>query len=70
MNLLSKSREEVQALIDLGFLKKENLRHYDLCKAMAQGMTQEKAAEKFNLTDDRYVRKIKSKKCPDCKNIH
>jgi hypothetical protein len=69
MNILSKSREEVQSLVDQGFLKKENLRHYDLCKAMSQGMTQEKAAEVFNLTDDRYVRKIKSKKCPDCGRI-
>jgi hypothetical protein len=70
MNILRKSREEVQALIDQGFLKKENLIHYDLCKAMAQGMTQEKAAEVFNLTDDSYVRKIKNKKCPDCKSIN
>ena len=69
MNILSLSREQIQSYIDSGLMKKENLRHYDLCKAMAQGMTQEQAAEKFNLTDDRYVRKIKSKKCPDCKKI-
>lgn len=69
MNLLSLSRDEVKAFIDSGLMKKENLRHYDLCKAMSQGMTQEKAAEAFNLTDDRYVRKIKSKKCPDCNKI-
>lgn len=69
MNLLSLSREQVKDMVDSGLMKKENLRHYDLCKAMAQGMTQEKAAEAFNLTDDRYVRKIKSKKCPDCRKI-
>lgn len=69
MNILSLSRDEVKAFVDSGLMKKENLRHYDLCKAMAQGMTQEKAAEVFNLTDDRYVRKIKSKKCPDCGRI-
>lgn len=70
MNLLSLSREEVKAFVDSGFMDKANLRHYDLCKAMAHGMTQEQAAEKFNFTDDRYVRKIKSKKCPDCNKVH
>jgi hypothetical protein len=69
MNILSLSREEVKAFVDSGLMDKANLRHYDLCKAMAQGMTQEQAAEKFNLTDDRYVRRIKSKKCPDCREI-
>jgi hypothetical protein len=69
MNILSLSRDQVKDMVDSGLMKKENLRHYDLCKAMAQGMTQEKAAEVFNLTDDRYVRKIKSKKCPDCREI-
>jgi hypothetical protein len=66
MNILSKSRQEVEELVNEGWLTKENLRHYDLCKAMASGMTQEKAAEKFNFTDDRYVRRIKQKKCKYC----
>jgi hypothetical protein len=69
MNLLKYSREEILRRVNEGELSKENLRHYDLCKAMSQGMTQEKAAEAFNLTDDRYVRRIKYKKCRDCKNI-
>lgn len=70
MSILSKSREEIERDIKDGYANKKTLLHYDLCKAMAQGLTQEAAAEKFNLTDDRYVRLIKSKKCPDCNKIH
>ena len=66
MSLLDYSRKQIEDLVNAGLLRRENLKHYDLCKAMAQGLTQEAAAEKFNLTDDRYVRMIKSKKCPDC----
>lgn len=69
MNVLSRTREEVQKLVEDGWISKSMLKHYDLCKAIASGMTQEQAADKFNLTDDRYVRKIKSKKCPDCNKI-
>lgn len=65
-SILNRTREEIQALVDDGLLKKETLKHYDICKAMAQGMTQEKATEVFGLTDDRYVRQIKKTKCPDC----
>jgi len=67
MNILSLSRKQVEELIESGMIRKENLRHYDLCRALASGMTQEQAAENFNFTDDRYVREIKKKKCPNCK---
>ncbi len=66
MNILQLTRAEVQDFISKGVMKKENLRHFDICKAIASGMTQEKAAEKFGVTDDAYIRKIKSSKCPDC----
>lgn len=69
MNILSLSREELKEMVANGFLRKENLRHYDICKAMAQGTTQEKAAEIFGVTDDRYIRRIKERKCPECKKI-
>lgn len=70
MNILSLSRKEVEDFIASGMMRKENLKHYDICKAMASGTTQEKAAEVFNVTDDRYIRRIKSRKCPDCNKIH
>ncbi len=70
MSLLNHKREEIQKMVDDGMMRPESLKHYDLCKAMAQGMTQEQAAEKFNFTDDRYIRRIKRKKCPDCNKIH
>lgn len=66
MNILSLSRDEVQAFINSGFLKKEDMRHYDVCKAMAQGKSQFEVAREFNLTDDSHARYIKRKKCPEC----
>lgn len=66
MNILALSRGEVVAFVESGIMKPENLRHYDICKELASGKTQEKVAEDFNLTDDSYVRKIKKRKCPDC----
>jgi uncharacterized protein YihD (DUF1040 family) len=66
MNILSLSRNEVVAFVESGFMKDADLKHYDICKELAAGKTQEKIAEQFNLTDDSYVRKIKKRKCPDC----
>ena len=68
MNILALSRGEVVAFVESGILKPENLRHYDICKELAAGKTQEKVAEEFNLTDDSYVRKIIKRKCPNCYN--
>ncbi len=69
MNILSLKRNEVEFFIKTGVMRPENLRHYDICQAIKNGMTQEQAAEKFNVTDDRYIRRIKEKKCPDCYGI-
>ena len=66
MNILSLSRKEVQDMIASGFMRPENLKHYDICKAMASGSTQEKTAEAFGIPDDRHIRYIKKTKCPDC----
>ncbi len=66
MNILNLSRKEIEDMVKSGLMRPENLRHYDLCKAMAQGMTQEKAIEAFGYTDDRYIRRIKNKKCREC----
>ena len=70
MNILSLTRQQIEDFVASGMMDKANLKHYDICKAMANGATQEKTAEIFGLTDDSYVRTIKRKKCPDCKNIH
>ena len=66
MNILQLTRVEVEHFIDMGVMRKENLKHFDIWKAISSGMTQEKAAEQFGVTDDAYIRKIKSSKCPDC----
>lgn len=66
MNILQLTRTEVQDFINKGVMRPENLKHFDICKAISSGMTQEQAAEKFGVTDDAYIRKIKSSKCPNC----
>lgn len=58
------TREEVENLARIGFNKSSTF-HFDICKALAEGKKQEDIAEDFNI-EDRMVRKIKSKKCPDC----
>ena len=68
MNILSLSRKEVENFIGAGVMRPENLKHYDVCKAMAEGMTQEAVAEKYNLTD-RWVRRMKEVKCPKCEKV-
>lgn len=70
MSILSRTRGEIEQMVRDGLLRPENLRHYDVCKAMAQGMTQEKAAEVFGFADDKNIRYIKKNKCPDCSNPH
>lgn len=68
MRILDLTEEEVKDFIKNGVMRPENLRHYHICKAIADGMTQEDAAEKFGLYDSSNIRRIKSKKCPDCYN--
>ena len=70
MSILARTRDEVRQMVIDGLVRPEVLKQYDVCKAMAQGMTQEEAAEKFGYTDDRYIRRIKAKKCPDCSDPH
>lgn len=67
MNILDLSRSQIEEMVKAGIMSKSNLRHYDICRALAEGKTQEKIAEAFNLTDDSHVRKIKNKKCAECK---
>lgn len=67
MNILSLSREEIKELVDSGFMRKENLAHYDICRAIAMGKKQNEIADEFNIPDVRLVRYIKEKKCKDCR---
>lgn len=67
MNLLSLSRGEVVAFVESGMLRPENIRHYDICKALAEGKKQNDIADQFEIPDVRLVKYIKSRKCPDCK---
>lgn len=66
MTILDMKREEVERLVASGLMNKTMIKHYDICRAIASGMTQEQAAEKFGVTDDSYIRKIKKQRCPDC----
>lgn len=66
MSILSLTRAEVVAFAQDGLMKKESVRHWDICKALKDKVPQEKIAEIFNLTDSKQVRWVKSKKCPDC----
>lgn len=67
MNILSLSRVEVKNFVDSGLMREENLTHYDICKALADGKKQNAIAEEFNIPDVRLVRYIKQRKCPDCR---
>lgn len=67
MNILSLSRSEVVAFVDSGMMRPENIKHYDICKAIAEGQKQNDIADTFNIPDVRLVKYIKSRKCPDCK---
>lgn len=58
------TKEEAENLGRIGFSSKSGF-HFDICKALADGKSQSEIAEDFNI-DDSAVRKIKSKKCPDC----
>ena len=70
MNILKLTPEELKAKILKGDLRPESIKHYEICKALASGRTQEYIAEYFHLTDDSHVRYIKRNKCPDCGKSH
>lgn len=63
MNILSYERSQIVALSSL--MRGDAVKWFDICNALKSGKTQEKIAEIFN-TDDRTVRWIKKKYCPDC----
>ncbi len=66
MNILSFTREQVEEAVRTGWMNKKSLDHYDICKQLSQGKTQSQIAESLNIPDDRQVRYVKKKKCPDC----
>lgn len=69
MKILSLSREEVKFFISTGVMRPENLKHFDICKAMAEGKTQNQVADQFGVPDVRHIRYIKSVKCPECADV-
>lgn len=68
MSILIYTRQEIEEKILVGGWHKASLRHYEICKALAEGKTQADIAEKFDVSDSRVVRFIKDKKCPECGN--
>jgi len=63
--ILNYDRSEVVALYSL--TGHNGALFYDVCKSLKEGNTQAEIAKKFEL-DDRDVRRIKSRYCPDCGN--
>lgn len=63
MSILNYDRSQIVALSEL--MRGNAVLWFDVCKALKEGKTQEKTAEIFN-TDDRTVRWIKKKYCPEC----
>jgi len=67
MNILKYTREEIERRISEGEMRKENLKHYEICRALAEGKKQNDVADQFNVSDVRNIRYIKSHKCKDCR---
>jgi hypothetical protein len=66
MNILTLTREQVREQILNGKMRPENLKHYDICKAIAEGKKQNDIADDFEIPDTRHVRYIKHAKCREC----
>lgn len=64
MNILSLSMDEVNNFVDSGFMKRKEITHWQICRKIADGITQDKIAEFFDITP-RAVRKVKKCKCPN-----
>lgn len=64
--ILHFQREQIVCMVATGFLNKKAVLHYDVCKKLADGKTQEQIAEELNI-EPRTVRQIKSHKCTECK---
>ncbi len=65
MRLMKYDKSQVVALVDDGMVRKENIEHWDICKALSEGKTIELVAEDFRLSS-RNVAYIKEKKCKKC----
>ncbi len=65
MNLLVFKHSFLIELIKSGAYRKSIEKHFFVCQDLKNGLTQEKIAEKFDLTS-RQIRKIKHAKCPNC----
>lgn len=65
MNLLAFKPSFLEELIKSGAMRKKEMTHFLVCMDIKKGFTQEKIAEKFNLSS-RNIRIIKAKKCPNC----
>lgn len=65
MNILSFSKDIVQACARRGIMNKKSEFHFDVCKALADGKTMKQVADQFDVSDET-IKQIKSKKCKDC----
>ncbi len=65
MNILSFDRAQVVAAASCGIMNKASVVHYDVCKALSEGKTQDYVSEIFCI-DVETVKQIKRTKCKDC----
>lgn len=65
MNLLAYDKKQIVALVNDGITREENIKHWEICKALSEGKTIEQVAGDFHM-HTRNVDAIKSKKCKKC----
>lgn len=65
MNILAYTKTQIVALVDDGLTREENIRHWEICKALSEGKTIEMVAEDFHM-HTRNIDKIKKNKCKKC----
>jgi DNA-binding NarL/FixJ family response regulator len=67
MTILNYTREQVEALVSDGLMNKKSVKHFDVCKAIAEGKTQNQIAKELDYSETKTIRWIKQHKCPDCR---
>lgn len=65
MNILSFERNQVVAAAKCGIMNKASILHYDVCRALSEGKTQDHISEVFCI-DVETVKQIKRTKCREC----
>jgi DNA-binding NarL/FixJ family response regulator len=60
------TRLQIMEMVKDGFLNKKSVTHFDVCKALAEGKTQNQVAEEKDIRETKTIRVIKLHKCKYC----